>query len=206
MIRLLPVIAFAALCTACSPYTGHASTVHPELVHREPGWLLVGQVPLVRQKAEYDCGPAALAMVVTSMRPELASDPFFTHAANARVSVGALRDHARKLGFQAFVVEGTVDDLVHEIKSGRPVIAGIGKPTVQDRVFHYQVIVGIHPKSRRVLMLDPAEGWLQNSFAGFIEEWQATGRVLLVVMPPAAAAPEPAPVAPPDAPLVSDAR
>jgi predicted double-glycine peptidase len=189
MARLLTFLALAALCTACSPYTGHASTVHPDLVRNEPGWLVVDQVPLVRQKAEHDCGPAALAMLVTRMRPELASDPFFTHAANAQVSVGDLRDHARQLGFQAFVVEGTVEDLVHELKSGRPVIAGIGKPTVQGRVFHYEVVIGFHAESRRVLMLDPAEGWLQNTFAGFIEEWQATGRVLLIVLPPTAAGP-----------------
>jgi predicted double-glycine peptidase len=164
---------------------GRASVVHPELVHEERGWIFIDNVPLVRQKAEHDCGPAALAMVVSYLRPELANDPFFTRAANTRVSVRDLRDHARALGLSAFVLEGTPEDLVHEIQNRRPVIAGVGKPTVRGPVFHYEVVIGFHPETRRVLMLDPAEGWLQNSFAGFIEEWQATGRVLLVVIPPA---------------------
>jgi ABC-type bacteriocin/lantibiotic exporter with double-glycine peptidase domain len=184
MMRLIAFICFGLLCTACSPYMGHASTVQPDLVHQERGWIFVDNVPLVRQRAEHDCGPAALAMVVSYLRPELANDPFFTQAANTRVSVRELRDHARALGLSAFVLEGTPEDLVHELRSRRPVIAGVGKPTVQGPVFHYEVVVGFHPETRRVLMLDPAEGWLQNSFAGFIEEWQATGRVLLVVMPP----------------------
>jgi predicted double-glycine peptidase len=187
--RLIVIICLGLLGTACSPYLGQASTVHPDLVHQERGWILVDNVPLVRQKAEYDCGPAALAMVVSYLRPELANDPFFTRAANTRVSVRDLRDHARALGLSAFVLEGTPEDLVHELQNKRPVIAGIGKPTVQGPVFHYEVVIGFHPKTRRVLMLDPAEGWLQNSFTGFIEEWQATGRVLLVVIPPA---PDPA--------------
>jgi hypothetical protein len=84
----------------------------------------------------------------------------------------------RREGWAVWVSDRAVKD-----RFGRPVIAGIGKPTVQGPVFHYEVVIGFHPETRRVLMLDPAEGWLQNSFAGFIEEWQAAGRVLLVVMP-----------------------
>jgi hypothetical protein len=64
------------------------------------------------------------------------------------------------------------------VGTAKPVIAG-------ERAAHYEVVVGIHPQTRRVATLDPAAGVRQNSFAGFLEEWLSTGQVLLVVLPPA---------------------
>jgi ABC-type bacteriocin/lantibiotic exporter with double-glycine peptidase domain len=171
----------------------------------ERGWLAVSHVPLVRQHGEHDCGAAALAMVIERYRPDLKRDAFFRAPANQRVSAEQLRDHARALGFEAFVVQGTADDLVHELRAGRPVVVGVAKPTVQGPVAHYQVLVGMHAASQRVALLDPAEGWRQNSFAGFLREWQASGNVLLVVIPreaqvAPAPAPAPAPVPEPNPP------
>ena len=63
----------------------------------------------------------------------------------------------------------------------------MAKPTVQGAVSHFEVVIGIHPESRRIATFDPAAGWRQNSLLDFMTEWQATGRVLLVVMPRAPA-------------------
>jgi hypothetical protein len=43
----------------------------------------------------------------------------------------------------------------------------------------------MHRASRRVATYDPAAGVRQNTFGGFLMEWQAAGRVLLVIMPKA---------------------
>lgn len=74
---------------------------------------------------------------------------------------------------------------MHELEQGRPVIVGVAKPTTQDAVAHYEVVVGMHRASRRVATYDPAAGVRQNTFGGFLTEWQAAGRVLLVIMPKA---------------------
>jgi ABC-type bacteriocin/lantibiotic exporter with double-glycine peptidase domain len=152
-------------------------------------------VPLYKQRHERDCGPMALAMVVNYYRPELDAKRLLATTEDARVSAGELRDRARQLGLLAFVVEGKPEDLVHELKHGRPVIVGTVKPTVNGGVSHYEVLIGIHAESRRVATLDPSLGYRQSSLVDFMTEWQSTGRVLLLVMPPAqpGASPPPPP-------------
>jgi ABC-type bacteriocin/lantibiotic exporter with double-glycine peptidase domain len=169
--------------TACSVYTGSATTLQPTELRKEPGWVSIEGVPELHQAHELDCGPTALAMVlsyygVADQKSILAALP-----ADKRSSVSDLRDLARQHGFESYVVEGKPEDLVYELQHGRPVIVGVAKPTVQDAVAHYEVLVGMHRDSQRVATLDPAVGMRQNSFSGFLSEWQGSGRVLLLVIP-----------------------
>lgn len=188
------VLAALALCAGgCIGYTGSAHSVTPEVWKKEQGWVVVRGVQLLRQQGGSDCGPTALAMVVRYYRPSLPVEQI-THGFGRErtASAAELRDRARALGLSAYVIEGTVEDLAYELKRGRPVIVGMAKPTVTDAVSHFEVVIGIHPQTQRVLTLDPAEGWQQNSIGGFLKEWLSTGRVLITVLPappPAAAAP-----------------
>jgi predicted double-glycine peptidase len=175
------------LLTACSAYTGGATTLAPQQMRDEPGWISVPGVKPLRQKDQNDCGPTALAMVLNYWQPERASEPLAALPRDRQVSAGELRDAARARGLKAFVVEGEPDDLVHELEKGRPVIVGTAKRTVKDAVTHFEVVVGMHRSSKRVATYDPALGIRQNSFMGFLTEWETTGRVLLVIMPEAAA-------------------
>jgi ABC-type bacteriocin/lantibiotic exporter with double-glycine peptidase domain len=184
--RVLLTLALVS-CSACSAYTGAARPLRHDAFRQEPGWIFVRHVPLLRQAGDLDCGPTALAMVVDYYRPELRGSPLLAAYPDRRASAGDLRDRARALGLHAFVVDGSPEDLAHELQSGRPVIVGMAKPTVQGAVSHFEVVIGIHPQSRRIATFDPAAGWRQNSLLDFMTEWQATGRVLLVVMPVAPA-------------------
>jgi hypothetical protein len=56
------LLAFAG--SACATYTGTGQALTPASLKSEPGWIAVDDVPLVKQTSEYDCGPAALAMVL----------------------------------------------------------------------------------------------------------------------------------------------
>lgn len=189
--------ALAVSAGACGNlYTGSATTLKPSALDQEPGWVRVDGVPELHQKHELDCGPTALAMVLgyhgsVSKEALLAELP-----EEQRSVVTQLRDVARKHGFDSFVVEGKPEDLVYELKHGRPVIVGVAKPTVQNAVAHYEVVVGMHRDSQRIATIDPAVGLRQNSFQGFLTEWQGAGRVLLVVIPKKTkSAPEGQPVA-----------
>jgi ABC-type bacteriocin/lantibiotic exporter with double-glycine peptidase domain len=175
-------ICVVAAAAGCSTYTGSAKTLQPRELRKETGWLAVEGVPLLRQADEHDCGPTALSMVLAYWQPK---QPRALDALpkDRKVTVKELRDFARSRGFTAFVVAGKPDDLVYELDHGRPAIVGVAKSTVQGTVTHYEVVVGMHRDSRRVATLDPAAGWRQNSFAGFLSEWEATGRVLLVLVP-----------------------
>ncbi|HXI59397.1 MAG TPA: cysteine peptidase family C39 domain-containing protein, partial [Polyangia bacterium] len=57
-------------------YQGSARSVSLQEIARQPGWLVVDGVTLVRQDGAHDCGPAALAMVlarwgIASSEPEI---------------------------------------------------------------------------------------------------------------------------------------
>lgn len=190
----LTLQALAVLVMGCSTYTGTAETLRPRELREEPGWLAIQGVPMRRQVQEHDCGPTALSMVLDYHRPGSPAVVLAT-ASDQQVSVGELRDLARQRGYSAFVVAGTPEDLVYELKHKRPAIVGVAKPTLKGAVTHYEVVVGMNPNTQRIATLDPAAGWRQNSFAGFLTEWEATGRVLLVLVPAEPAPENPQPIA-----------
>ncbi|HET8938114.1 MAG TPA: cysteine peptidase family C39 domain-containing protein [Polyangiales bacterium] len=164
-------------------YTGSASTLKPTELRDEQGWVRVEGVPELHQKHELDCGPTALAMVL-GYHGAVSKETLLAELPEAQRSVVTqLRDVAKKHGFESYVMEGKPEDLVYELKHGRPVIVGVAKPTLKDAVAHYEVVVGLHRESQRVATIDPAVGLRQNTFNGFLTEWQGAGRVLLVVIP-----------------------
>lgn len=169
--------------SACGVYSGSATTLQATQLHAEAGWLFVDGVPELHQHHELDCGPTALAMLLGFYGAEYQQHVLAVLPEQQRISVTQLRDVAKQQGFEAFVVEGKPEDLVYELKHGHPVIVGMAKPTVGGAVAHYEVVIGMNRGSQRVATLDPAVGLRQNSFSGFLSEWQATGRVLLVVAP-----------------------
>jgi ABC-type bacteriocin/lantibiotic exporter with double-glycine peptidase domain len=185
-------IAFVSLLLcSCSAYMGSATTLSSEAFREEPGWVAVRGVKALRQKDAHDCGPTALRMVLDYWQPERAGEPLPGLPLDRQASATELRDAARARGLSAFVVEGEPEDLVRELEKGRPLIVGVAKPTAKDAVAHFEVVVGMHRGSKRVATYDPAAGVRQNSFGGFLTEWHAAGRVLLVVLPKAAAAEQP---------------
>ncbi len=177
--RFLP-----ALVLAGCGYLGSARPFNP--AHPPPGMDLLAQIEPVRQGVENDCGPAALTMVL-----RWHEDPLTLEEAvkalppreGGGVTAGALRDFARARGFRAHVVAGTFDDLRKQIALGRPLVVGLIKPYISKLVPHFEVLAGIDPEAKCVVTVDPARGWMRNSFDGFLLEWDASGRVTLIVAP-----------------------
>ena len=184
MLRLC-LAACLVLVAGCSTYAGSARDFSPGALAREPGWVAIGGVPLVRQETESECGAAAVAMVVS----------YWTGAAPARIlagirpaperglPAGRLRQLARRHRLAAFLIRAELADLEHELRRGRPVLVGLAKPQRRGVLSHYEVVVAIHPRRRRVVTLDPGHGWRQNSYAGFLAEWRPVRGLALVVSP-----------------------
>jgi ABC-type bacteriocin/lantibiotic exporter with double-glycine peptidase domain len=178
----------AALVSAC--YAGSARSVSPSqasALAADPAWIVVRDVPFVAQRADEDCGPAALAMVLgrfgvpVTLADVAAAEP----PKDGGVRAGALRDFARAQGLEAFVVAGTFEDLFGELGRGHPVLVGLAKPMTGGRALgHYEVVVAINRRERRLLTLDPARGLRENSLGGFAREWAPTGRVTLIAFRP----------------------
>ncbi|HLK90216.1 MAG TPA: cysteine peptidase family C39 domain-containing protein [Polyangia bacterium] len=176
-------------------YAGSARSVSPAraaALAADPAWTFAGDVPFVAQRTDADCGPAALAMVLqhygvrTSLADLTARDP----PRGGGVRAGDLRDTARAQGMAAFVVAGTFVDLSEQLARGRPVLVGLATPiTGGRRLAHYEVVVAIDRRDRRLLTLDPARGLREDSLEGFAREWAPTGRVTLIVFPSSSAQP-----------------
>lgn len=182
--RTLPRAALLLLvltASACAPiYTGKSETLRADAFKTDPGWTAVEGVPELRQKTEVDCGPVALEMVTRFWNP--APRPENDVPVMERTSAGDLRDAARAEGYQAFLVEGTLNDIEHELQAKRPMIVGMAKPTSSGALGHYEVVVGIHKERQLVATIDPANGRRQYAFEDFLREWIGAGRPLLVVI------------------------
>jgi ABC-type bacteriocin/lantibiotic exporter with double-glycine peptidase domain len=185
-VRLLLVglLAAASACVTYSTYTGSATAFAPDQLEREPGWLAVRNVPVVKQQSETDCGAAAIAMVVTYWTTE----PTARLLAELRpvrrpgLAAGRLRDFARRRDLTAYLVSGQIADLERELAAGRPVLVGLVKPQRKGALTHYEVVVGFHRQKGIVVTLDPARGWRQNQLRGFLAEWKPAANLALVVV------------------------
>lgn len=182
MLTRAALLSLVFLASACAPiYTGKSQTLRADAFKTEPGWTKVEGVPELRQQTEVDCGPVALTMVTQYWQH--GSEPLATPFAE-RVSAGDLRDAARAHGYRAFVVEGTLNDIQHELVEGRPVIVGMAKPTSKGALGHYEVVVGMHKDRQLIATHDPALGPRSYSFEAFLTEWIGAGRPLLVLIGP----------------------
>ena len=76
-------------------------------------------------------------------------------------------------------------NLESELRHGRPVLVGLVREKLGTTYPHFAVIAGIDPDDGRILMADPAQGWKQQSFAEFQENWGPAHHLALVVMPKA---------------------
>ena len=174
----------AAALAACGSYTGSARDTTPAALDREPGWIAARQVPFAAQRGDSECGAAAIAMVVsywTGAAPAALMDELRPVPASG-LTAARLRRFARSRGLRSFLISGSIDDLIHELKARRPVLVGMVKPQRGDQVLtHYEVVVAANPERRAIITLDPARGWRRNSYEGFLAEWEPARRLALVV-------------------------
>ena len=182
---LVTIFVALALSAGCRlSYTGGAKQVNAAKLDGE--WLRAQSTPVVKQRAQTDCGLAAFAMVAGAWgRPvtvdDLRRDVKMT---DKGVKLGALRDIARARGFKAYAIAGKHEDLQRELANGRPVVLGLQLPFEQDRALHhYEVAVAMNPRDGRVVTLDPATGkYLQRTKAVLEKEWKPVGFPTLVVV------------------------
>jgi ABC-type bacteriocin/lantibiotic exporter with double-glycine peptidase domain len=184
---LIAAAALLACASAC--YQGPARPFDPGRLARERGWIAV-PVPEVRQAGEHDCGAAAATMVLRYWK--LAATPAAIRAASGvssdhGIPAGQLRDYLRARGLDAYLIEGSFADLERELVAGRPVLVGVARRFSSGVYAHYQVVAAVSPSRRQVAVLDPADGWLEASYDGFLKEWKPTRQLTVVSIPREAA-------------------
>ena len=172
----------AVLLSGCT-YLGSAKGFSPAEFASDPRWIRVGDTPLVLQAAQHDCGAAAVAMVLGHWNRSLPFDQLISRMPRnytERYSAQDLKTVLESQGLRARMIKGAQEHLRDEISKGRPVIVGLGKVSLDGAMAHFEVVVALHPVEMRVVTLDPARGWRENSLAGFLDEWDMSGRAMIV--------------------------
>lgn len=169
--------------TGCASYQGPARSISASEV-AGPGWLRARSVPMVRQTGEADCGLAAAAMVIGHHQRTAPAPAELGRPRDGGVTAVALRDALRRHRLRSFVVGGTLTDLEHELRAGRPAIVGTVKRVDRKRGRpHFEVVVAVHPGQRRVVTHDPAIGLRESTYDGFMTEWKPARQTLIVALP-----------------------
>lgn len=174
----------AGLAWAGCSYQGTARDFDPDSLAADEGWIVLKDVPVLLQRADQDCGAAALAMALTMGGRRISPEEVARDGPPDERRADSLRDRARRLGFSAFLIHGTTHDLRKELAAGRPLIVGLVKPYASGKLTHFELVVGFHPERGTVLTIDPARGWRSNSLDGFLSEWDPAGRLTLVLLRP----------------------
>jgi predicted double-glycine peptidase len=185
--QALALAVFAALNLGCASYQGSAKNVEVASLANKGSWVIVPNFPKVMQSSNHDCGAAALAAVLAywgrPTTPESVAEAEKKTGRQLRAS--DIERHAKNAGLSAFVFYGNMGDILYEVQRGRPVIVGVGKPYGENKALaHYEVVIGVEPKAKRVLLLDPAKGFQTNSYEGFGTEWAASKGVTIVTFLP----------------------
>lgn len=149
-------------------------------------------VPFVAQPRN-GCGAASVAMVMqywSIQQHHTITAEERVHAIQKQVytprlhgaTPAALEAYLRNHGYLAFAIQGSWQQLEHQIRKGRPLIVAL-RPSGQ-RALHYVVIDGIDTKRNLVLMNDPElRKLLPEGRKQFEKDWSATHQWMLLAVP-----------------------
>jgi hypothetical protein len=166
--------------------TTHASRDWPPPASAPPRVEIEG-VPFIAQ-AEYQCGPASLAMVLRWIgypaSPDELLGQVYSLGRQGSLPIDMI-GAARRRGLAAYSVS-TPRDLVAEVAAGNPVIVlqdlgSFGRPR-----WHYAVVVGYDLGRDQIILRSGRTRRAVSSFAYFDRTWAASDRWGLIVLPPRA--------------------
>jgi ABC-type bacteriocin/lantibiotic exporter with double-glycine peptidase domain len=165
---------------------GHGRVDDAALVRAgsDPAWIIVPGVPFIPQEGEADCGAAALAMALAKGgRPSPVRDitSVVPREQTPGMFAGQLRDVARRDGFEAYLISGSLADLETEIGRSHPVVVGLVKVVNDRRFSHYELVIGLRRDGTQIMTMDPASGPRQQAVTTFLVEWGGSSRAALVV-------------------------
>ncbi len=141
--------------------------------------------PFFAQK-KYQCGPAALAMVLGASGIDVHPDDLVSavylpdRRGSLQVEMAAA---ARQWGRIPYPVPPDLAGLTAEIQSGRPVLVLQNTGLKRWPVYHYAVVIGVHPPDRLILR-SGTRNRVEMPAAQFNRTWRRAGSWGLIVLSP----------------------
>ena len=156
-------------------------------------------VPPVAQSSKYQCGYVCLASVAlyyNTSASKLVEGVLPEKFSGRPLSAKTLLEMAKELGLVSFAYEGSLDDLIINLKKARPVIVLLDDPprtahwpsfewaeeTVNTllAIPHWVVVIGLTPKGEFIIH-DPRKGRLLMSANAFEKVWKKQSRVSVLI-------------------------
>lgn len=136
---------------------------------------------------DYQCGPAALATLLTASGVEVAPDALtpqvFLPERRGSLSlelIGAARRHGRL----PYVLETTADEMVDELEAGRPVLVLQNLGVSQLPRWHYAVLIGYDAGRNVAILRSGREQRLEMKWQRFAGSWHRGGRFAMTTLRP----------------------
>jgi tetratricopeptide (TPR) repeat protein len=131
-------------------------------------------VPFFAQK-EYECGPAALAMVMAAaglaVTPDALVEQVYLPARKGSLQVEMLAA-TRQRGLLAYPMQPLLKDLLQEVASGHPVLVFQNLSLPIYPVWHYAVVIGYDLERNTITLHSGETERLQMSLFTFERIWQ----------------------------------
>jgi tetratricopeptide (TPR) repeat protein len=168
------------LLAACA---GRAPLLNPE---RDGAALELSDTPFFPQQ-QYQCGPAALATVLTAsgvaVTPEELVPRVYLPARRGSLQaelIATARTHDRL----PYPIGPSLDELLAELRAGRPglVLQNLGLESAP--IWHYAVVIGFEPESDRLILRSGVTEREILPVRRFLATWRRAGSWGLVMLMP----------------------
>jgi tetratricopeptide (TPR) repeat protein len=175
-----------ALCALVSACASHRNLVANNLANAKSRELELVATPFFPQR-EFECGPAALAMVLGASGVEVAPDALtpLVYLPARRGSLQVEMEAApRNFGRLAYPLSRNLDAIIAEVDAGRPVLVLHNYGIPRFPRYHYAVVVGYESVSDSIILRSGVTQRQVLSAANFMRAWDNGGRWALVVLRP----------------------
>jgi len=136
---------------------------------------------------EYQCGPAALAMVLgaagRSVEPETLRPQLYLPGRHGSLQVEMLAA-TRRNGLVAVELRPSLSDLLAELASGNPVIVLQNLAFDWNPVWHYAVAIGYDLDAQRIVLRSGSERRLEMRLGAFERSWRGSDHWAMLALPP----------------------
>jgi tetratricopeptide (TPR) repeat protein len=181
--RGAPVIAALAValagCAASPPLADGLPASAPRSIE-------LSSTPFFPQE-DYQCGPAALATLLVAsgvdVTPEALAPEVYLPERQGSLSlelIGAARRHGRL----PYVLATTADEMVEELKAGRPVLVLQNLGATRLPAWHYAVLIGYDAERNVAILRSGRDERLEMKWQRFAGSWHRGGRFALTTLEP----------------------
>jgi tetratricopeptide (TPR) repeat protein len=178
----LPTAALFVSLAGCAASPPLAEGIPPAM----PRTLELRDTPFFPQE-DYQCGPAALAMVLRAsgiqVQPDALAPQVFLPKRRGSLQA-ELIGGARRQGRLAYLLPGTGQALLAELNEGRPVLVLQNLGVRQIPIWHYAVLVGYDTDRNTAVLRSGRQERKEMRWQRFARSWDDAGRWAMTTIAP----------------------